>query len=237
MDGLNLSIDAIKNQTYQNTKTRKTDGTMDSQDEFLLLLVTQLKNQDPLNPLESQEFAVQLAQFSQVERLMNIESALEGTAKSNELMSQATNKSLAALLMGKTVRSVGNGVVHFAGEQNVLQYELSRAANTVSAYVKDADGTIIRTYELGSMEVGEHNLVWDGQDEDGNAMPDGVYTFEIAAKDSSGEAVALNHYQVGYVEGVRYQDSGLPILIINGEEIPLSDVREIRGDYSELLDE
>ena len=237
MDGLNLSIDAIKNQTYQNTKTRTADTALDSQDEFLLLLVTQLKNQDPLNPLESQEFAVQLAQFSQVERLMNIESALEGTAKSNELMSQAANKSLAATLIGKTVRSIGNGVVHFEDKQNVLQYELTQAANTVSGYVKDPEGKIIRTYELGSMEAGEHNLVWDGQDEDGNAMPDGIYTFEIAAKDSSGEAVALNHYQTGFVEGVRYQDSGLSILIINGEEIPLSDIKEIRGDYSELLDE
>ncbi len=238
MDGLSISIDAIANQTYQpDTKARTRDNAVDSQEEFLLLLVTQLKNQDPLSPLEAQEFAVQLAQFSQVERLMNIETALENSSKSNELMSAAANKSLAALLIGKTVRSIGNGIVHFEGDQNVLQFELGADANTVSAYVKDSSGKIVRTYDFGDMEQGEHTFLWDGNNEEGETLPSGMYSFEIAAKDASGSAVAVNHYQIGFVEGVRYQEGSMPIIIINGKEIPLSDVKEIRGDYADLVDQ
>lgn len=209
-------------------QTRK--GTdINSKNDFLKLLTTQLKYQNPLEPMNSQEFAAQLAQFSSVERLMNIENALTKSAEQSSQLNQVMSNNLAASLIGKTVRSEGDSINHISGNSEVLQYDLPSAAKLAIIDIKDSAGTVVRKYVVGQQETGGHSIKWDGKGENGDVLPDDFYSFEVNAQDAEGNKVTATQYQVGIIEGVRYVPGGQPQVIINGKEVSLSNILEIGG--------
>lgn len=216
--------DLLAPKTPETTK-RSTD--ISTKDEFLKLLTTQLKYQNPLEPQDAQEFAAQLAQFSSVERLMNIETALTKSSEQSTELTQVMNKNLAAALIGKTVRSEGTGISHVSGNSEILQYSLPSAAKSVTVSIKDSAGTVVRNYVAGSQGSGDHTIKWDGKDETGETVSDDIYSFEVNARDTDGNELSVAQYQIGYVEGVRYTSDGQPKVIINGNEVSLSNILEI----------
>jgi len=195
-------------------------------EEFLQLLVAQLQNQDPLSPMESQEFAVQLAQFSSVEQLSNIDSNLQDGMNIDLLLTQAVSNSLAANFIGKQVTAYGNSVSLVNDEVAQLNFKLDDYAEKVNINILDASGTVVRTIETKGLSSGTHDIEWDGNDKEGNRLPEGVYHFEIEAEDAEGNMVMATEHAKGFVSAVRYID-GSAILVINGEEISLADVMEI----------
>lgn len=181
-------------------------------DQFLTLLIAQLQNQDPLNPLESQDFTAQMAQFSSLEQLfdvneslMNIQSAITSSEKENALD-----------YIGMEVKAAGNTLYKYEDNMDQGSYYIEDGANVILTIFDDA-GMEIRRIELGYQEAGEHDVAWDGRDENGNLMTDGIYTYDISAQDEMGSEIHSITYSKGKVTGVSNQ-YGQTYLII-GERL------------------
>ncbi len=191
-------------------------------DAFLKLLVTQLQNQDPLNPLDSTEFTAQLAQFSSLEQLGNINDGVIGV----QLIETASNNSQAVNLIGKTVKAYGNSIHLTDGVSDNIQLELGADAEAVYVNIYDSDSNLIKTIESGALSAGEQTLEWDGTDKDGNKVADGAYTFEVSAVDADDNKVDATAFISGTVTSVTFIDT-IPCLLAGNKEIPIANVIEV----------
>ncbi len=197
-------------------------------DQFLTLFIAQIKNQDPLSPLDSAEFTAQLAQFTSVEQLYGMNKSLSDIQ--GILNDQGGQQDLIALI-GKTVKADENTISVEDGEVLSGFFNLEESADTtVSVY--DSNGLKIRTLYSGWKEKGEHNINWDGRDESGEIVPDGAYTFEVTARDENGYYVTANTYISGEVTGVTYK-YGDPYLMIGDKLINKDNITEINKTTTE----
>lgn len=195
-------------------------------DDFLQLMLTQLKNQDPLNPMEGTEFAAQLAQFTSLEQLMNLNDAMETSINANYYLTQSINNTLSSTLIGKSVKLSGNEF-KYSGQENVsLGYNLSGPASSVNVKIYNSAGQLVKTIENAPGSSGDNKLVWDFTDNEGETVPEGEYTFEVEAVDGNGDAIAAEQYVIGLIEGVKFTAYGTA-LVVNGTDYMLSDILEI----------
>lgn len=201
-------------------------GAAMGKEDFLKLLVTQLKNQDPMNPAKGHEFAAQLAQFSSVEQLISINSSLAENSQMNGMLAQSINSGVAAGLIGKTIRAAGDHITLPAEGGTNLNFNLAEGAQNVTVAVKNAAGTIVRTFELGAHSSGEHSIAWDGLDENGARVSSGTYRFDVAAVDSADEAVAVETIAKGTVERVTFGKDGI-LLWIGDRSVAMKDVESV----------
>jgi flagellar basal-body rod modification protein FlgD len=187
--------------------------------EFLTLLMTQLTNQDPLNPMESTEFMEQIASMNQVQQLMNANDRLDALA----LGLTSLNNQAAVDLVGKEVVARGNAIQHTEGQSQELMFELGAAAAEVTITVEDEAGEVVwtKTLDQGEMLAGEHAVTWPGDD-----APDGDYTFKVVARDAAGEDVTATTYITGLIDELRF-DSGVPILMVGGAEVTLDGILRV----------
>jgi len=218
-------VSSVSNSAAISSSVISSNSTL-GKEQFLELLVAQLRHQDPLSPMESQDLAVQLAQFSEVEILNNIEDTLEYNGELDVLLSQAVSNTLAASFVGKNVTSIGDSIQLINGEETELYFKLADYAKDVTVRITDSDGNVVRTIETNELIAGSQSVVWDGKDDDGNDLTDGTYSFSIEASDADGLSVTATTYLKGFVTAVRYIN-GSAILMVNGKEIALSDVLEI----------
>jgi len=185
-------------------------------DDFLKLLVTQLKHQDPMNPMESQEFSAQLAQFSSLEQLFGMNKTLMDIQKN---LSANENENILDYI-GKVVKTSDNKVSITGGIIDSSVYSLNSSAD-VNISVYDALGSEIRSISAGLKSPGEYSIGWDGRDNRGNMVGDGVYTIKINAADQTGASVSADVYHTGEVTGVTHQNS-IPYLMV-GKKLVLPD--------------
>ena len=194
-------------------------------DDFLKLLTMQLKNQDPLNPMDGTQFASQLAQFSSVEQLSNINATLQQSIDSNYLLSQSISNGLAATFVGKDVRATGD-TFHFDGTNPAkMGYSLPSDADTVTVKIYNSSGNLVKTITNTGKVSGNNSFTWDGADEHGNMNP-GTYKFTVEAKDANGGTITASSYVEGKVSGVRFKADGT-VFIVDGAEVKLADILEI----------
>lgn len=206
--------------------SKANSGSQLGKEEFLKLLVAQLSNQDPLNPLEGQEFASQLAQFSSVEALLNIESALGQNMELSALIAQSTNSGVAASLIGKTV-TAGDNYVDWSGEgESTLHYDLDGSAEKVTIEIKNEAGVVIRTIETKGQDTGENFAAWDGKTDAGDVADKGAYTFEAKAIGFDGAEIPVTTHTTGLVDRVSFTAEGI-ILWIGSVSIKMADVRSV----------
>jgi flagellar basal-body rod modification protein FlgD len=190
-------------------------------DDFLRLLMAQMSNQDPLSPTDDTAFIAQLAQFSSVEQLQSANENL-----GNLLLAQAAaNQTSAAGLVGKDVQFRTTEVQLGTGPAT-LSAQLDSAATSVSATISDSTGHVVRTLDAGSSPAGALSLAWDGRDESGSPVGPGAYTVSITALDARGNAVPVTQSATGRVSGISFA-GGVPRLVVDGQQISLSDVIEI----------
>lgn len=195
-------------------------------DEFLRLLLMQLQMQDPLEPMDNQQMIAQLAQFSSLEQMENMNKALGNSLEMDLLLGQVLNNTLSTTLIGKTVWAESS-VFHVSDQQSVsLAYELPSSAQEVSASIYDADGNLVTTVDDLDGDKGRHVFSWDGRDRNGNHVSAGTYAFQISATDGQDLAVEATELLVGVVDGVRYRD-GNARLVLGNTEIGMSDVVEV----------
>jgi flagellar basal-body rod modification protein FlgD len=188
------------------TSTR--DATVNSadqilgKDDFLNLLIAQLQNQDPLNPTEGTEFTAQLAQFSSLEQLGNINDNLENMGR---FQASLTN-SQAVSYIGKEITARGNAVELRPDSPVACHFELGAEAEIAAISMYDNAGGFINSFETGPLSAGRHTVVWDGTDRNGNRLPDGIYFFEVQAADAENRSVAVSPLLQATVTGVTFKD-------------------------------
>jgi len=197
-------------------------------DKFLTLFIAQIKNQDPLSPLDSAEFTAQLAQFTSVEQLYVMNKSLSDIK--GTLNDQGEHQDLIGLI-GKTVKADDNTISIADGVALSGSYNLNESADTtVSVY--DSNGLKVRTLYSGWRDKGEYDVNWNGRDESGEMVQDGTYTFDVTARDENGNLVGANNYISGEVTGVTYK-YGYPYLMMGDRLISSDNIIEVNKTTTE----
>jgi len=187
---------------------------------FLTLLTTQLKNQDPTSPMDSNTFTQQLVEYSQVEQQIDTNTNLK------TLISQGTSSASATTTsyLGKKV-SVTNGNASLSGGTANWTYNLGTAAAATTLNVTDSTGKVVYT-GAGSTTAGNNSFSWNGQDNNGNQLADGTYKLAVSATDSSGTAVTSSVASAGTVTQID-MTSGTPQLVIGNMEVGPADIAAV----------
>jgi flagellar basal-body rod modification protein FlgD len=191
-------------------------------DDFLMLMVEQLKNQDPLDPTDATQFTAQLAQYSSLEQLFNVNDNLEAMGSTSDEVQRMS----ALSMIGKEVVTTGSGFT-FSGSGIKLGYDLDANADSGSLYLRNSSGNTVATLPLTEVTVGQHFVDWDGTDGNGNVLPSGKYTLGVSAfnGDDNVVASALISSQVVGVDLVEGGD----VLVTNAGDFSLSAIESVRS--------
>ena len=206
------------------SETTPTASETMGKDDFMKLMLAQLKNQDPMNPMDNTAFVAQTAQFTSLEQLQSINKTLQGLASQPGNGGVAT----ASALLGKTVTVNGSPLVLDGSKPTTLAYSLSRPASAVVVRVQDAAGNVVRTITAGQQGQGLHQLSFDGLAEDGRKLSAGTYTYQVGAADSAGNLIPGVYTGVGSVTGVSMQ-GGMLMVQVGNQILPLSSVVGVMG--------
>lgn len=206
--------------TITNISSGATGGVNNDQkrnaldkDAFMKMLIAQLQNQDPLNPMDGTEFAVQLAQFTSLEKLTNL----------NETMSVLPDY-LSTFANAQMVNMIGNeaiakgNIIDVSGTSAKITYRLPANVAKANISIYDENGAMVDKVSVGQQEAGIQNVTWNC----GNIAP-GNYTYEISAEDSSGRAVTADTMISGVITGASFKNNSA-YLTINGQEVAFSSV-------------
>ncbi len=217
------SVTSSPNAKAQLTSQLSGGDSSLGKDDFLLLMVEQLKNQDPMDPADATEFTAQLAQFSSLEQLFNVNDNLKDMGDtSNEVQRMS-----ALSMIGKDVVTTATDF-EFAGTPVQLGYDLEAAADSGSLYIKNSTGVTVATISLADLGKGQHFVEWDGLDDAGHAVSAGDYSLGVAAYDIDDELVNVSGLIRSEVVGVDMLDSG-DVLVTTAGEFKLADVKSVRG--------
>jgi len=221
-----MEVSALAAATAPPTQSEKADATLtESFDTFLTLLTTQLRYQDPLEPMDSAEFTNQLVQFSQVEQSISTNSNLEKL-----LGFQGTNQAVAAIsYIGNTVEVLGSAVPLVDGAATV-NYVLPENAESAKVLIFNAAGQQVQSIE-GGTTVGKQTVIWDGKDSDGAQLPDGAYTVVVAARDAENESLEVSTSVTAKVTGTQ-NDGTNTQLILGTVPVDLDKVISVNEDNS-----
>ena len=197
-------------------------STADSEQRFLKLLVTQLNNQDPLNPLDNAQLTSQLAQMSTVSGIEKLNGAVQS------LLAQSGSSQVlqSAALIGRTVLVPGKEVAVKDGASEKFGIDLAGAADSVKVSVKNAAGDTVRSFDLGALPPGVKMIDWDGKTGTGTTAPDGAYTLSVTAKAGTEDvlSLALNYAKVASVSQVY---GGASLDLGGGRTAGLDEVRQV----------
>ncbi len=200
----------------------KTGPRQLGQDDFLTLLITQLKNQDPLKPTDNTEFVSQLAQFSQ----------LEQTAKQAQLLQKSLDAQTASLqftllpMVGRQV-SIDRPLTQLENGQASLTYALEKDAARVQITILDQNRHVVRALDSTGRQTGLNQISWDGKDSTGTVVPPGIYEYAISAVDQQGAAVVAKGRAQFTVTGVRMEE-GQAKLVVGPITVNPSEIVEVR---------
>jgi flagellar basal-body rod modification protein FlgD len=217
-------LKSLQTSTSGKTGDTTTGASTLGKDSFLQLLVTQMQNQNPLDPQDNSEFVAQLAQFSSLETMQNLSTSVDAIGG----MYQSSQALQASSL-------VGRNVIVDAGSTNVDttksmtgQVVLPSSSTTTTVKVYDSNGTLVRTIDMGEQKAGNASFTWDGKDEEGNALASGNYSF-VASGSLNGTASTLSTYLPATVTSVTMGSAGtaMTLNLANGTNIALSKVQQI----------
>ena len=231
-----MSIYAANNPPSGNTAPLKawtkdtvkvTDGSERQlgKDAFLLLLLTQLQNQDPTNPMENTEMTAQLAQFSQLEQLANMNASIETMTG----YIQAQNQFQTLNMIGKDVLAENDQLSVTDGKQDVQASIITTEQCKVIVYILNSKGEQVRMINMGTLEPGEHDIEWDGYNGNNQKVDDGVYKFQVQATTLGGEEIEEGIYPqvAGRISSVSFDSNGSPIIHMGNASLALSQVIQI----------
>jgi flagellar basal-body rod modification protein FlgD len=193
-------------------------------DVFLRLLVTQLQSQDPTNPVQNEDFVAQLAQFTTLEQTTSTNKLLE------QLIGQDTQRTQLDLvnLIGRTVVSQGDTVSVGKDDQPILAYALSGNASRVNIEVLGPKNEVIRTLLSTALEApGAHQVQWDGLNESGDRVPEGVYQFRVNAEDASQQVVPNFTFARERVMNILFGTES-PVVVQSGKTLNTQDIISIQ---------
>ncbi|MEZ5669635.1 MAG: flagellar hook assembly protein FlgD [Alphaproteobacteria bacterium] len=191
-------------------------------DSFLTLLTQQLQNQDPLSPMDTNEFTNQLVQFSGVEQAIKTNTLLESL-----VVAEQANQTLTALdFIGREITAIGDEAVLQDG-QATFAYTLDSDAASATYTIRDSNGAVVFS-GTGPTDAGSHEIAWNGVGASGGAQPDGIYTISIEARDANGNQVGAEPGVVGVVSGVESRN-GQTVVMIGDLAVYLQDITSVRA--------
>jgi flagellar basal-body rod modification protein FlgD len=190
------------------------------QDRFLKLLVTQMKNQDPLNPMDNAQVTTQMAQISTVGGIDKLNTTL-ASLSSSMLAAQSLQSSA---IIGRDVYASGSSLVLADGKATGA-FELKQDADRVFVQISDASGALLRTLDLGAVKTGMSAFEWDGKTDGGTTATSGTFTFQVTAA-KGGTTIAAEPMMAGRVDGVSLTN-GVRLNLQGGGDIGMSDVKRI----------
>jgi flagellar basal-body rod modification protein FlgD len=211
-------VTAVNNSTSSTGASSLTANSVQAQqDRFLKLLVTQMKNQDPLNPMDNAEITSQMAQLSTVTGIEKLNETLKAFTKAQAFQSVD--------MIGHYVLAPGEHM-DLASGTALGGVELASAADDVTVKIFDSDGKLVKTLDLDKLDAGVNAFTWDGKTDAGTTAADGSYTFTVTAK-LDGEAVDATSLSVGKVQSVLMDDVG-PALSVSGMGlVDLDDIKQV----------
>ncbi len=205
--------------TQESTQIKKKNSL--TQEDFLNLFTTQMRYQNPLQPLDNNEMATQLAQFNTVDALAKMNETL------NQLLtSQASLNSLqASNLIGKRIEAKGDRLTLQGGAVSDGAYQLA-SPGKATIQIFNSNGNLVRQIDAAVQDTAVHSIGWDGKSQSGASLPDGAYTFRVLATDAKGQGVTANTYRWGKVDGVTFEN-GAAVFQMAGDKISFSDIISI----------
>lgn len=218
---LSTTTQSLLDATNSSATAKAKSTTGEAQDRFLMLLTTQLKNQDPLNPMDNAQMTSQLAQISTV----------DGIEKLNVLLQKLLSSSVdgeamqAAALVGRQVMVAGSGL-QLGDTGAVGGVELAAAADQVAVSIKDPNGLVMRTLNLGALDAGTHNFTWDGNTDAGARAVNGAYSVAVAAKRGQDKATAST-LELGAVGNINRSTQGVTLDLGRLGLVRLTDLKQI----------
>jgi len=220
-DPVYFDISKAANPTPASDKP--TGSSAMGKDEFLKLMMAQLQSQDPTAPSDSNAFVAQLAQFTSLEQMQNMNTSLQSL-----LVGQASaNNTDAISLVGRDVTYKTDSITIDANAPTpTAKATLSSAASSINVTITDSNGKVVRTLNLGGHDAGDVDIGWDGRDQSNNTVPPGTYSISITAKDAQGNAVNVDQRGSGQVTGVSFEQ-GYPELIVGDQHLKMSEIVEI----------
>ena len=195
-------------------------------DVFLRLLVSQLESQDPTNPVENEDFVAQLAQFTSLEQTTNINENLES------LIGQSDQQSKLDLvnLIGREISAQGNVIPLKSTGDETLSYVLDEAVRTLDIGVFNENGTLIRKFNnLGPQTAGAHQISWNGEDQGGDRVEPGVYSFVPKAFDTNGKEVLATTFMRDVVKSVMISEDKPLISLGSGKTLLSNDILSVQA--------
>ena len=218
--------------SVSTTNTTNTTGAVSAnksnlgKDDFLKLMIAQLKNQDPMNPMDGTAYSAQLAQFSSLEQLTNLNNNMTQSMETNTTLTQSINNTMVATLIGKDVRVSGSNLTLAGQSEITFDYNLPQTAASVTVSIYNSSGSVVKKITSAPNSLGDNKLSWDLSDNNGTKLSKGSYTYKVEAVDSNGKSITTTPYQEGTITGVRYTDSGT-VILVDGAEYSISSIAEI----------
>ncbi len=197
----------------------------DMQSQFLQLLISQMQNQDPLNPMDNAQITSQMAQLSTVTGIDNLNTTLQ--ALSSSLTSNSNQSLQAAAMIGQGAMVAGNGITLASGSTAAVGgFQLPQAVDNAQVSIYNSAGSLVNTLNLGPQAAGVVDWQWSGTDSTGAAAPAGNYTFSVTAT-QGGNSVAATSLQYGVVNSVTQTAQGVTLGVGNLGGIPMSQIVQI----------
>ncbi len=204
-------------------KLRKVGSNELSKDAFMKLMLEQMKNQDPTNPMQSHEMAAQLAQFTSLEQLQNMNSNIGKLVDAQ----QPQEKYQALSMIGKSISSDSSFINHVDGsKEHDVRFDLNDDAKDVEVVIRDAEGKDVRKYTFHNLKKGTNSVTWNARNDEGYEARPGDFRVFIKAKDDGGKTVAAKTDISGRITGVNLTAQG-PVLMVGNQSVKFSDVKQI----------
>ncbi len=217
------SQDLLNAVNAKTSSSSSAGGVQADTDKFMTLLVTQLKNQDPLNPLDNAQITSQLAQLSTVTGVNKLNTTLE-TLKSSYQSSESLQ---AANMIGHGVLTAGSNV-ELASSKSILGVDLASAADSVQVQIMDSTGKVVRTMDLGAKPAGTVPLAWDGVNDAKALMADGHYSFKVVAMQGGNALTDASALAFGTVASVSTSaKDGVKLNVPGVGAVSMADVKQI----------
>ena len=222
-------INALSSSTETSTKSSNslsasTNSVM-GKDDFMKLLMAQMRAQDPLDPMDNADFSAQLAQFSALEQMQNVNKNIEDLIQ----LQASINNNMAIDLIDKSVTAPGNNLTITDGKPDSISYELGKDAASVTISIYDSGNNLVASIITGAETAGMQEFIWDGKDLNGNALPDDNYIFKVSAVDSSDLPIVTKTHQKSKVTGIVFEDGISYAVTGNNNKIDMKDIMSVNS--------
>jgi flagellar basal-body rod modification protein FlgD len=192
-----------------------------TQADFLKLFTKQLQYQDPMNPMDNYQMANQMAQFNMVQAMTDMKESV----KNLESYQASANSLQMAGLIGKKAETSGSNISISQGNLSEGYYQLNKSGK-VAIQIFDSQGNLVRALNAGMKDSSKQRLIWDGKNQQGTALPDGIYTFQVSAIDESGQSIPVKTSKVGTITGISFEE-GTSYLKMGLDKIAINEIISI----------